>query len=67
MSNDTESLRTTLLGELKSANKMLQKYEDKMLEATGEPDEKIVEGVNYYRTAAQQLRAQLFETKTSLS
>ena len=59
------NMRKILSDELKAANAMLAKYEDKAL--AGDGNEATQKGVDYYRSVAQQLRVQLFDTKSDQS
>ena len=60
------NLRKILLDDLKQAREMLMKYETRLLEGTAEADQRkqLEDGVAYWRSVSQQVRNQIFETKT---
>ena len=67
------NLRKILLDELKAANAMLAKYENRLLddvtEIPVESDDKLKfykERVNYWSTVSQELRTELFSTRTEI-
>jgi hypothetical protein len=60
-------MRKILLDELKAASGMLAKYEDKLLAGSYEDSDYMKERVGYWSSVAQQLRVQLFETKSDPS